>query len=266
MFYSDLISLTLAFLAFLQPALTLGINCRGSGVCPLAGFENDGDVSVLQGLRDAMYSVPNSTVSGSTIYADGDHVICVSSSIKISISVGVSAKGVSGKIGLNGKLGIGGVCAFAQDTNGAGITLDRARQLMDGLLDHGCSVCGSNPTQPGNNVKNGELTVNYVKNPSCTGNCLGAGAGLNPSAGQGETSSADGAGQPATSLKSSSSSTPTASASSTSKYTGTAATVTTSNVPSYGGSKSQQSYTAIPYIAWTTVAIQPQYRPRGLRV
>ncbi|KAL7950952.1 hypothetical protein V8C42DRAFT_359705 [Trichoderma barbatum] len=33
---------------------------------------------------------------------------------------------------------------------------------MQWLLDHGCRVCGGVPTDAGNNVANGQLTVNYV--------------------------------------------------------------------------------------------------------
>ncbi|ATY60847.1 Killer Kp4 SMK-core [Cordyceps militaris] len=61
------------------------------------------------------------------------------------------------------------VCAFYQ--NGASGTADRAAQLLQGLIDHGCSQCGSNPTEPGNDVSKGELTVNIVSGPCCSGNC-----------------------------------------------------------------------------------------------
>lgn len=61
------------------------------------------------------------------------------------------------------------MCAFFQ--NGASGTADRAAELIQGLLDHGCSACGSNPTQDGNNVDDGELTVNVVDQSCCKGDC-----------------------------------------------------------------------------------------------
>ena|ERR1700748_943413 len=87
----------------------LGINCRGSGICPLASYDNPLSVGLAQGLRDAIYS---SKFKDSTTYNNGDHVICVSESLKISISFSVNAKVPRGgaKLGLktNGKIGAGG--------------------------------------------------------------------------------------------------------------------------------------------------------------
>lgn len=37
------------------------------------------------------------------------------------------------------------------------------------LKSHGCKGCGSIPINPGNNVKNGQVTVNYVSQCTCTG-------------------------------------------------------------------------------------------------
>ncbi|TWU73330.1 hypothetical protein ED733_004635 [Metarhizium rileyi] len=54
----------------------------------------------------------------------------------------------------------GSVCAFYQ--NGASGTARDAYKWVQGLLDHKCRQCGSIPTQPGNDVSKGELTVNYV--------------------------------------------------------------------------------------------------------
>src|ERR1700760_3905853 len=87
----------------------LGINCQGSGLCPLASFDNPLSEGIAQGLRDAIYS---SHHKDSTTYNNGDHIICVSESLKISISASVNAKfkNGSGKLGLktNGKIGAGG--------------------------------------------------------------------------------------------------------------------------------------------------------------
>ncbi|KAF9257361.1 killer toxin [Marasmius fiardii PR-910] len=62
------------------------------------------------------------------------------------------------------------LCAFYQKT-GRTNSAALAKQLLQGLLDHKCTRCGSNPTLPGNNVDTGELTVNYVSSPGCEGIC-----------------------------------------------------------------------------------------------
>ncbi|KAI3606993.1 killer kp4 [Moniliophthora roreri] len=61
------------------------------------------------------------------------------------------------------------LCAFFQNTGGSnsGATV---KSLIQGLVNHGCGRCGSNPTD-GNDVDNGELTVNFVNNPVCQGVC-----------------------------------------------------------------------------------------------
>ena len=62
-------------------------------------------------------------------------------------------------------LGAGWVCIFWQ--NGASGTLIDGLQHVDNLVHHGCKNCGSDPTEPGNNVKQGELTSNFVTHPCC---------------------------------------------------------------------------------------------------
>jgi hypothetical protein len=47
-------------------------------------------------------------------------------------------------------------------TGGRSFTKAQTLWYIDALKDHGCTVCGSCPTDDGNNVNNGELTVNYV--------------------------------------------------------------------------------------------------------
>ncbi|KAJ6779966.1 hypothetical protein PWT90_03344 [Aphanocladium album] len=54
-------------------------------------------------------------------------------------------------------------CIFYQHT-GREWTIGQTVQRVQNLLDHGCKACGSVPVDPGNNVKNGELTANYVTN------------------------------------------------------------------------------------------------------
>ena len=59
------------------------------------------------------------------------------------------------------------LCAFLQkvvDSNNQPTTLPlgQVKVHLQNLIDHGCQACGSDPTQPGNDVNKGMLTVNYV--------------------------------------------------------------------------------------------------------
>ena len=166
--------------ALLGQATSLGINCRGSGLCPLAGWEDTSSESIAQGLRDALW---DSTDENSTTYSNGDHVICVSESQPISIGVTASAEEAGGSVGtsltLNGNIHEGGICVFPQKmASGATLDLGTIRELADALLEHGCHVCGSVPIhfvdQGSNDPGDGILTFNYVKNPYCIENCISA--------------------------------------------------------------------------------------------
>ena len=55
----------------------------------------------------------------------------------------------------------GSCCAFLQNISGTKSGRD-VKGYIQQLLAHGCTKCGSQPTEPGNNVNTGELTVNYV--------------------------------------------------------------------------------------------------------
>ncbi|KAL3675604.1 hypothetical protein R1sor_025552 [Riccia sorocarpa] len=55
----------------------------------------------------------------------------------------------------------GNICAFLQNVSGTK-TAAQIKGYVHRLLDHGCTKCGSVPTEPGNNVDFGELTVNAV--------------------------------------------------------------------------------------------------------
>ncbi|CAF9937457.1 hypothetical protein IMSHALPRED_011145 [Imshaugia aleurites] len=57
-------------------------------------------------------------------------------------------------------------CAFFQNLPVSNTyTAGDAAGHVKSLLDHGCSACGSDPLD-GNDVLNGELTVNWVTSPS----------------------------------------------------------------------------------------------------
>ena len=163
---------------------SLGINCRGSGFCPLAGWDDTNSESIAQGLRNALWG---STDDNSTSFSNGDHVICVSESQPISVGITASAEAsggeASGSVGtsltLNGNIHEGGICVFPQKmASGATLDLGTIRGLADALLEHGCSVCGSVPIhyvdEGSNDPGDGILTFNYVKNPYCIENCISA--------------------------------------------------------------------------------------------
>ena len=59
----------------------------------------------------------------------------------------------------------GNFCAFLQNAPEAK-TVAQVKGYVQALLNHGCQVCGSDPTEPGNDVSKGQLTVNYVSKPS----------------------------------------------------------------------------------------------------
>lgn len=166
------------------PVTALGINCRGSGMCPLASWENKARERITQVLRDAVWDSPK---PNSTTYGNGDHVICVSQFQTISVTgaqeKGAETAGASSTstqtLGLSGVIGGGGICLFPQKMgNGAVLTLGDVRALSDQVLLHGCGTCGSVPIhyvdQGSNDPRWGILTFNYVKNPVCVGNCLSA--------------------------------------------------------------------------------------------
>lgn len=126
---------TFTFVSLAAAALgladALGINCRGSGLCP-----SDGAAGNLINLK----AIVDGIQDRGRHYNTGQQIACT-----------------------------GSLCTFFQ--NGASGNAGDASGLLQQLLDHGCHKCGSVPTQPGNDVSKGELTVNVVGNPSCQGAC-----------------------------------------------------------------------------------------------
>ncbi|CAK7270436.1 hypothetical protein SEPCBS119000_004088 [Sporothrix epigloea] len=121
---------------YIASATALGINCRGSSFCTLGGAK----ITDVQGQIGDMIALGY----GDRYFNSGDQIAC--------------AKGKYESI-----------CAFFQ--NGAGGTAQQAFDYIQNLVDHGCTVCGSVPTQDGNDVSTGELTINAVDSPCCKGNC-----------------------------------------------------------------------------------------------
>ncbi|KAM0795802.1 killer toxin, kp4 [Usnea florida] len=86
------------------------------------------------GILDAIHTAITNLPQGNT-YSNGQHIACD-----------------------------GNICAFYQNLQGSQTAVQAAGQVQD-LINHGCTVCGSDPTNPGNDVSTGELTVNYVTVP-----------------------------------------------------------------------------------------------------
>jgi hypothetical protein len=147
----------------------LGINCRGSGLCGLATLENKASVGIVQLWHDVL---ANTDKDPNTVYNSGDHIVCIGTSVPITIGASASGgvDGLEGELSLesNFQIGTGGVCLFPQ---GASLTLGKIRDLVDALGNHGCSTCGSVPIhfvdEGSNDPSSGILTSNYVGNPFC---------------------------------------------------------------------------------------------------
>lgn len=163
-----------ALLCFSVKTIALGINCRGSGLCPRASFLNNNDASIIQTLRDVVHAT---SLPDTTVYNSGDHVVCVSQSTKITISPTFQGEidgfSAGASIGLSGSINSGGICLFPQ---GASLTLGSIKPLTDAILDHKCTTCGSVPIhfvdQGSNDPGAGILTFNYVAAPTCDRNCI----------------------------------------------------------------------------------------------
>lgn len=112
-------------------ASALGINCRGNGLCPTDNSPGN--------LRNLM-AVVDGIQPRDRAYRAGQPIACE-----------------------------GSLCAAYQ--RGAQGSAEAASRSLRALFDHGCHKCGSVPTQPGNDVERGELTVNVVPAPPCRGAC-----------------------------------------------------------------------------------------------
>jgi hypothetical protein len=65
-----------------------------------------------------------------------------------------------------------GICVFAQSLRfGETVNAKVVKDSVNALINHGCKKCGSNPIHPGNNVKHGQITVNFVEFYCATGVC-----------------------------------------------------------------------------------------------
>lgn len=136
--YFNLLTSFLAISALTCQAKALGINCRGSLYC---------ETGTMTTISDYV-----NKIHGDRLYTNGQHIACVR------------------------YLGGDGTCVFIQGSDhqvSGGVIKD----LIKGLVNHGCRGCGSNPlynygASPSNDPQWGILTVNYVVNAGlCSGVC-----------------------------------------------------------------------------------------------
>ena len=125
-------SIALQATLFAGTTLGLGINCRGSDKC-------HGEKGRIEPIRNNIYNLSNIyNVNDDFPISNGEHIACSDS-----------------------------YCAFLQgvtspDGRPGTKTIGQIKTYIDAIWDHGCRGCGSDPTEPGNDVSKGQLTVNFV--------------------------------------------------------------------------------------------------------
>lgn len=143
----------------------LGINCRGSSLCPSDYLAPD-YVGIMLNIANGLARCnPRSSfncgpMNDTDFYEPGAHIVCLP----------------------QGRSFLGGICAFTQGNLGVsgreatavsiGVTGIRIKQKLQQLSLHGCRICGSVPLGNSNDPNEaGILTVNYVSGSACPGLC-----------------------------------------------------------------------------------------------
>ena len=136
----------------------LGINCRGSILCPdnIGVSSPDYVQTLIEIANGTAADCPSDFSCGplndADIYLPKDHILCLPT----------------------GKSLLGGICVFAQGRNvpATGVTGALVKRKLGELRDHGCRVCGSVPLGGDNDPRRrGILTVNYISKLACKGLC-----------------------------------------------------------------------------------------------
>lgn len=141
----------------LDSGTPLGINCRGSILCPQSpGFLSDSIGALVRITNGNVGYCPPGYSCGplndTEFYLPTHHIVCLPT----------------------GQSFLGGLCAFAQGSNvpTTGVTGALIKRKLRELRDHGCLVCGSVPLGDNNDPHSqGILTVNYVSSEACKGLC-----------------------------------------------------------------------------------------------
>lgn len=159
----------LSLLGVITGALAVGINCDGSPLCLLATLEQAANrVEVIQAFRSAM---KYTDLPGTTAYYESNHIICISNELSLILGPNIGPA----RLGVNIGLKTGGICMFPENLpRGTSITLTQARNFTEQILGRGCTTCGAVPIgyPRTNNVANGQLKIDYVAKPICTGDCI----------------------------------------------------------------------------------------------
>ena len=134
----------------------LGINCRGSLLCPSDPFPPDyvgTFIEIAQGTaRYCPATYDCGPLNDTDIYLLNDQILCLPT----------------------GKSFLGGICAFTQgkEAPATGVTGALIKRKLSEVRNHGCHVCGSVPLGENNDPHSrGILTVNYVGGVVCKGLC-----------------------------------------------------------------------------------------------
>lgn len=149
-----LASISIYFQLFVIPVRTLGINCRGSTLCPNGRFKYPYLNTLIQIAKGTMcISAPGfncGPINETDIWGPGKHIVCLPQEVSI-----------------------GGLCVFAQgNVAPLGVTGDLVKRKLTELKQYGCLVCGSVPLSDDNDPNTaGELTINWVSNGACWGMC-----------------------------------------------------------------------------------------------
>ncbi|TPX13589.1 uncharacterized protein E0L32_006060 [Thyridium curvatum] len=149
-FSSRALAIIMLVLSVASAVQGLGINCRGSGMCTpfINGGATGNEAKVLsdwiQGIEAEGYKPPQ--IQANRIYKTGEQIACYERSH---------------------------ICAFLQNTGDKGGSGADVRRLAPLIPKHGCKICGSVPTHypDSNNVKDGQLTFNYVTKICGNGIC-----------------------------------------------------------------------------------------------
>lgn len=151
-------AILLGFTFFAITAVSaLGINCRGSSLCPERRLAPNYILTILEIATGPAFDCDPSSgfncgpMADDDIYAPGAKIICLP----------------------QGKSFLGGICVFTQGNVAAlGTYGEVIKQKLRELSQHGCDVCGSVPIGDNNDPReSGILTVNYISGVACAGLC-----------------------------------------------------------------------------------------------